>query len=275
MAGVENSGPTKKDTEIVSWTGSHMKSLTLLTTVMLGSWMLAATAAAQTELQSQSQQSRCKSSDQSAGACETIGVSASIAGGALNLLREDFSIVPIEQTAASVFPSHLLIGGADLDNPQIIAWLRRSYRVGKTVAIVGATQGQMNRFHSLLQWGQNANCLLPHGRTTISLYGLQRSLNRFPRQSSSYCLINLDLQHPASDRKWLRERFGLTPPQPPAGKLASTGKVTVSSKLTSTPNAATDSTNPFLTDLADATDCGGRITTGNGTIQSDAYIYSM
>jgi hypothetical protein len=86
---------------------------------LLSSSMLAATAAAQT------QSPRCKSLGQSLPECQAIGVSAAAAGGALNLLSKDYPIVPIEQTAASVLPSHLVIGAADLDNAQIIALLRR------------------------------------------------------------------------------------------------------------------------------------------------------
>jgi hypothetical protein len=86
--------------------GGIMRNLTLLTTVLLSSSMLAATAAAQT----QSQSHRCKSLEQSLAECQTIGVSTSAAGGALNLLRKDYPIVPIEKTAVGVFPSHLVIG---------------------------------------------------------------------------------------------------------------------------------------------------------------------
>jgi hypothetical protein len=119
-----------------------MRNLTLLTTVLLSSSMPAATAAAQT----QSQSHRRKSLEQSLAECQTIGVSPSAAGGALNLLSKDYPIVPIEKTAAGVFPSHLVIGPADLDNPQILALLRRSYRAGKTVAIVGCREVRSEEF---------------------------------------------------------------------------------------------------------------------------------
>ena len=74
----------------------------------------------------------------------------------------------------------------------------------------------------------------------IELYGLQRSRHRTPPQNSSYCLLNLDQQAEASDRRWLRERFGPTPPQPAAGEVSST-----------------DDDNPteFLNKLATATHC--------------------
>ena len=104
-----------------------MRNLTLLTTVLLSSSMPATTAAAQTQPQSH----RCKSLEQSLAECKTIGVSTSAASGGLNLLSKDYPIMPIEKTAAGVFPSHLVIGPADLDNPQIFALLRRSYRVAR------------------------------------------------------------------------------------------------------------------------------------------------
>ena len=87
-----------------------------------------------------------------------IGASASAAGGALDLLRQDYRVVPIEQTAAGVFPSPLVIGPADLDDPHVNALLKRSYRFGKTVAIAGATKQQARRFHSLLRPGEGASC---------------------------------------------------------------------------------------------------------------------
>jgi hypothetical protein len=247
--------------------GGTMRNLTLLTTVLLSSSMLAATAAAQSD----SQSPRCSPAGQRLGLCETIGVSASAGGaasGALNLLRKDYLIVPIEQTAASVFPSHLVIGGADLEDAQIIALLKQSYRVGKTVAIVGATADQAGRFHRLLRQGETANCQLPKGQTISSLYGLQRSRYRFPPQNSSYCLVNLDLQHPAADRRWLRERFTLTPPQPAAGTGTASGKVTA--KV-----SATDDPNDFLTDLAGATHCSDKFSNSYGAVEMDAYVYAM
>jgi hypothetical protein len=241
-----------------------MTHLTVLTTVLLSSSMLAATAAAQT----QSHSPRCSPAGQSLGLCETIGVSASAAGGAVDLLSKDYLIVPIEQTAASLFPSHLVIGPADLDNPQIIELLKRSYGVGKTVAIVGATADQAGRFHSLLRGGEAANCHLEKWRKVSSLYGLQLSRYRFPVQNSSYCLVNLDSQHPATDRRWLRERFGLTPPQSAAGTGTASGKLTAKA-------AATDTPNEYLTGLTTATHCSSKESFTDGTIEMDPYVYTM
>jgi hypothetical protein len=172
--------------------------------------------------------------------------------------------VPIGQTAAGAFPSHLAIGPADLNDSNLIALLKQAYRVGKTVAIVGATEDQASRFHRLLRPGAGANCQPAKGQARIPLYGLQRSRYRFPPQNSSYCLLNLDPQAPAADRRWLRERFGSTPPQPAAGNVAST-----------------DDSTQFLTDLATATHCSIKSnTTPNGqtvtgAAGADLYVYTM
>jgi hypothetical protein len=265
-----------------------MRRLTVLTAVLLSSSMLSATAAAQT----QSQSALCKPLEQRVDQCQRtgpntdsrescdrteaafvalcgplgpIGTSASAAGGAMDLLRRDFQVVPIEQTAASVFPSHLVIGPADLNDPKVIALLKRSYGFGKTVAIVGATKDAAGRFHGLLRPGEKANCQPATGHATIPLYGLQRSRYRVPPQHSSYCLVNLDPQARAEDRRWLRLRFGPTPPQPAAGTVTTT-----------------DNSTQFLTDLATATHCSikSSTTTPNGptitgAIGADLYVYTM
>jgi hypothetical protein len=245
-----------------------MRNLALLTTVLLSSSMLAANAAAQTD----SHSPRCSPLGQRLGLCETIGVSASAAGaasGALDLLSKDYLIVPIEQTAG-VFPSHLVIGPADLDDASVAVLLKRSYRVGKTVAIVGATADEAGRFQRLLRQAEGPNCRPATGQTTISLYGLQRSRFRFPPQNSSYCLVNLDLRHPAKDRRWLRERFGLTPPQPAAGKGSATRKSPFGFA-----GAAADEPTQFLTDLADQTHCSNKESFADGAVEVDAYVYAM
>jgi hypothetical protein len=263
-----------------------MRRSTVLTAVLLGSWILAATAAAQEHSQSplcgalEEQVDQCQSDSRSGndarascdrveasyialcGRLGTIGVSASAGGGALNLLRHDYKIVPIEQTAAAVFPSHLVIGPADLDDPHVAELLKRSYRVGKTVAIVGANKDQADRFHRLLRPGQVANCQPATGQATIPLYGLQRSRFRTPSQNSSYCLI--DRLDPHSDRRWLRERFGPTPPQPAAGRLTA-GKL-----------STTDSPTDVLTNLAAGWNCSWKVSQGlAGTAETNLNTFSM
>jgi hypothetical protein len=261
-----------------------MRRLTVLTAVLLSSLMLAAAAAAKTPSQSplcqplEQRVERCQSgtrlSSETRASCDrieegfralcgplgTIGASDSAAGGALDLLRQDYLVVPIEKTAAGVFPSHLVIGPRDLADPDVIALLRRAYRVGKTVAIVGASEDQARRFHRLLRPGEQANCQPAKGQAEIELYGLQRSRYRTPPQNSSYCLVNLDPQAEAADRRWLRERFGPTPPQPAAGEASTT-----------------DDENPteFLTNLATATHCSFKGDATGLPAEVDLYTYAM
>lgn len=72
------------------------------------------------------------------GALETIVAINSSASGALDLLRHDYEIVPIDD---AVFPySHLVIGPADLPDPGVVDLVQRTYRAGKTVAITAATE---------------------------------------------------------------------------------------------------------------------------------------
>ena len=115
----------------------NMRHMAVLTSVLLSSSMLAATAATAT------QPPQCKSLERLVDECQsgtqpssetrdscdrieagfvalcgplgTIGVSASAAGAVLDLLRQDYQVVPIGQTAAGAFPSHLAIGPADGD----------------------------------------------------------------------------------------------------------------------------------------------------------------
>ena len=117
------------------------------------------------------------------GPREIIRASASAEGGALDLLRQDYLVVPIEEAGADVFPSHLVVGPADLDDPDVIALLRQAYRVGKTVAIANATEDEARSFHRLVRPGQEANCRPAEGRAEIELYGLQRSRTGYPSRT--------------------------------------------------------------------------------------------
>ena len=259
-----------------------MGPLTAITAVLLSYSMLATTAAAETH----SQSSFCKQLEQRAEQCqggtrlsnetrescdqieerfraqcgpvETIGASASAGGRVLDLLRKDYRVEPIEKTAAGVFPTHVVIGPADLDDPHVIALMKRSYRVGRTVAIVGATTDQAGRFHRLLRPGERANCRSGVGKALIPLYGLQSSRYRAPSENSSYCLVDLD-QRAAADRRWLRERFGPTPPQPAPGKVTTT-----------------DDSTTYLNTLATETHCDYKLDQGDaGIVEVELYTYAM
>ena len=245
-----------------------MRHLTVLFVVWLGSSVIAGAAAGQNLPNSglcravENRLERCRSGDLSAetrtfcdriergfqelcGPRETILASTGAEGAALDLLRQDYLVLPIEDAASDAFPTHLVIGPADLDDPEVITLLRRAYRVGKTIAIANAIEDEARSFHRLVGAGQEANCRPADGRAEIELYGLQRSRTRIPVQNSSYCLVNLDQQADATDRRWLRERFGPIPPQPVAGEVSPTDD---------------DDPTEFLTDLATATHCSFKAT---------------
>jgi hypothetical protein len=93
------------------------------------------------------------------GLLETIVATESADSAALDLLRQDFEIVPIED---AVFPyDHVVVGPADLGDPEIADLLRGAHRAGKTVAITDATEDQVRSFHRLIFAGQAADCVSP------------------------------------------------------------------------------------------------------------------
>jgi hypothetical protein len=145
------------------------------------------------------------------GPLETVVATESADSAALDLLRQDFEIVSIE---GAVFPyHHVVVGPADLDDPELADLLREAHRAGKTVAITDATEDEVRSFHRLIFAGQAADCVSPDRPLplrTIELYGLQQSAN--PSRTGSYCLRGFDHRDPASDRRWLRERFGAQVP---------------------------------------------------------------
>ena len=143
------------------------------------------------------------------GRLATVLASDSADSAALDLLREDYEIVSIED---AVFPhDHVVVGPADLDDPEVADLLRQAHRAGKTVAITDATEDQVRSFHRLVRAGEAADCATPADPSrTIELYGLQQSANL--SRTGSYCLRGLDHRNPASDRRWLRERFGAQVP---------------------------------------------------------------
>ena len=129
-----------------------MRHLTVLFVVWLGSSVIAGAAAGRDLPNSglcravENRLERCRSGDLSAetrtfcdriergfqelcGPRETILASAGADGAALDLLRQDYLVLPIEDAVSDVFPTHLVIGPADLDDPEVIALLRPAYRV--------------------------------------------------------------------------------------------------------------------------------------------------
>ncbi len=189
---------------------------------------------------------------------ETLLASESADGAVLDLLRKDYDVVAIDDAGPSVFPKHLIIGPADLQDPKIITLLRQAHRAGKSVAIANANDDDAHSFHHLLRAGQAANCSKLEEVSSIPLYGLQRAVTRAPGQNSSYCMLSLNDRDPIRDRRWLRDRFAQSPPQPQAGELN-----------------VTDS-NSFLSDLANATHCSFKFTNQElGSVENDLYTYTM
>jgi hypothetical protein len=187
------------------------------------------------------------------GALDTIVASESAESAALDLLRQDYEVVPIEDV---VFANHVVIGPSDLDDPHAIALLREAYRAGGTVAITDATADDARRFHRLIRAGQEADCAPDATSRLVALYGLQQSLG--PNQKASYCLRNFDERNPASDRRWLRERFASPPP-------SSVGTVRL-----------TDGSSQELTNLASAKSCVFKQTAeGVGTISWIVSVWAM
>jgi hypothetical protein len=189
------------------------------------------------------------------GPLATIVATAAADSAALDLLRQDHQFVAIED---AVFPyDHVVIGPADLDDPHVADLLRKAYRAGKTVAIADATEDEVESFHHLIYPAQAADCISSDRRSgPIELYGLQQSAN--PPRTGSYCLRNLDARDPASDRRWLRERFGTQVP----------------AQLT--PQAVTDDANEQLTSLATGTTCSYKDTdTSVGRIEWTVQAWAM
>lgn len=152
------------------------------------------------------------------GQVGTIYASPAAESMALDLLREDYDVVPIDED----FPARLLaapvvVAGADLDDPTFTTLLHFARDGGQTVAIVDATQEEADRFARFFGARTGANCSPSTGSFTIDLYGLQESVVRQPPLSSSYCLVGLDELDRASERsvrRWLRERFTRSAPEP-------------------------------------------------------------
>lgn len=188
------------------------------------------------------------------GALGTIVATESADSAALDLLRQDYEIVPIED---AVFPyDHVVIGPADLGDPDVADLLRKAYRAGKTVAITDATEDQVRSFHRLIFAGQAADCMSPdHTSWTIELYGLQQSAN--PPRTGSYCLRNLEDRDPPADRRWLRERFAAKVP----------------AQLT--PQPLTDDSNAQLTSIATGKSCWYKETGNVGNVSWQVQVWSM
>jgi hypothetical protein len=159
------------------------------------------------------------------GAVGTIYASPAAEGPALDLLRENYDVVTVDENfPARVLAAPVVIAATDLDDPAFTSLLNFAHDAGKTVAILDATQDEADRFARFFG-ASGANCLPASGASRIELYGLQESRARKPPLSSSYCLVgltSLDRSGEQAALHWLRQRFAAsapapTPPDPTAG----------------------------------------------------------
>jgi hypothetical protein len=192
---------------------------------------------------------------------DTIYATSSADGEILALLRKRREVVMIGDGLSPPYVlGPVVVSAADLDDPGIVPLLKDAYKAGRTVAIVDATEDEADRLQRLVGAGLKANCEPATGERKIGLYGLQESVARRPRLSSSYCLIgvkNLSDSHTRhAVRRWLQARFAHTAPEPGAGEPA-------------------DDSNSIL-DLANATHCSQISTAdpaGKGRqMQVDLYV---
>jgi hypothetical protein len=187
------------------------------------------------------------------GPLETIVATPSADGAVLDLLRQDYEVVPMDK---AVFPySHFVVGYTDLQDPRVAGLVKKTFRAGKTVAIVGATEDEVGRFHRLIFPGQAADCVSPDGQAgTIDLYALQRTGN--PPQIGSYCLPDLDVRHPETDRRWLRERFADRVPGEVGAQLQ-------------------DDSNAQLISIATGKSCSYKSSSGVGNVSWRVQVWAM
>lgn len=122
------------------------------------------------------------------GKLDVILGSAAADGRVLDLLSYDFDVLPAEDGLAGPVLRPLIVGPADLDDPELIAYLGDTYDAGETVAIVGATQDEADRFQTLVGDGNEANCEPSADSSEIGFYGLHKSITKRPALVSSYCL---------------------------------------------------------------------------------------
>jgi hypothetical protein len=152
------------------------------------------------------------------GQVGTIYATPAAQSMALDLLREDYDVVPLDEDFPARFlAAPVVVAGADLDDAGVTTLLSFARDKGQTVAIVDATQEEADRFARYFGARDGANCAPSGGLSTIDLYGLQESIFRRPPLSSSYCLVGLDGLDRAGERavrRWLRARFARSAPEP-------------------------------------------------------------
>jgi hypothetical protein len=182
------------------------------------------------------------------GGAGAIYVSASAGGRLIDLLGDDFDLIPIGgSTSSPFFLRPMVVAAADLDNPDIAKLLRLSYDAGWTVAIASATIQDADRFTRFFNAGDAASCTADNSVSNIVMYGIQKSLDRRPPLNSSYCLKGLGAPDKKGDklvRLWLIERFGTSPPEPLAGNVSDSSSVNLADLSSQTHCSYLDTDDP-------------------------------
>lgn len=214
---------------------------------------------------------------------DTVYASDAAKGTAVTLLERDYRLMPIDEATPQFTVGHVVIGPPDLDDPDSVALVKEAYQADKTVAIANARQEDADAFHRLVRGTKNgANCTAV--ASSIDLYGLQQAISRKRTQISSYCLPGVAFGQTAKAGQWLRARFSLQPPAPPAPddeQSASLGALPYAVDMALEaigfairPSHA-QSTSPNLADLARETHCSHLFTQPSGTSQADPYVASL
>ena len=192
----------------------------------------------------------------------TIHAADSAAGPMLDLLSRDHRIIDIEDLKPSFVLSPIVIGPRGLKDQAIMEMVNEAYRAGLTVAIVGATQREANRFDGLVHGAQHASCRPAKRSRRMALYALQQTLRLAPPVDARYCLPQvpkLDRKNrKQSVRRWLRERFAALPPSPPRQKPVTPGFVSVN-----------------LDDLSAKIHCSEFVDNLQGQIQQDIFLTKL
>jgi hypothetical protein len=157
---------------------------------------------------------------------DPIYATSAAQGDILDLLRQDREVITFDSKLSPPYSlGPVVMTAADLDNPAVTRLLKDAYGAGKTIAILGATQDEADRFQHFFGLATTANCEPPNGAQTIAVYGLQASIARRPPLISSYCLAGTaDLHQRGRDgrqarravRRWLETTFAAPAPEPPA-----------------------------------------------------------
>ena len=155
------------------------------------------------------------------GDLDGILATAAADGPVLDALDQDFTVLPAEEHLEDVTLQPLVVGPEDLEDPRLTDYLAATYAAGETVAIVDASQAQINLFHSIVGEPGKANCQPNPDSVSVTFYGLHSSIAQQPAARSSFCLpgsIDLDdRDHVGQFRDYFGAEFPLETAAPTGG----------------------------------------------------------